>query len=147
MIIVRNNAQNDAGLWTWWDRARSMRDAMDRGLTQERREPTYSPHFDVRETAGGFVFRADVPGVKQDQVDITLTGNELRISGRRDEVRADDGDRRAISEVEYGSFSRVFVLPDGVDGENVQAELKDGVLTVSVAKRPDVQPRQIKINH
>ncbi len=145
MIIVRNNAQNDAGLWTWWDRARSMRDAM--GLTQERREAAYSPRFDVRETAAGFVFRADVPGVKQDQVDITLTGNELRISGRRDEVHSDDGDRRAISEVEYGSFLRVFVLPDGVDGENVQAELKDGVLTVTVAKRPEVQPRQIKINH
>lgn len=144
MIIVRNNAQNDGGLWTWWEGG--MRDALEQGLTHERREPTYAPRFDVRETASGFVFRADVPGVKQDQVDITLTGNELRISGRREEV-ADDSDRRAISEVEYGSFSRVFVLPDGMDGENVQAELKDGVLIVSVAKRPEAGPRQIKINH
>jgi HSP20 family protein len=144
MIIVRNNPQNDGGLWTWWDRARSMRDAMEPWLT---REPTHSPRFDVRETASGFVFRADLPGVKQDQVDITLTGNELRISGRRQEIRAEDGDRSVLSEVEYGSFSRVFVLPDGVDGENVQADLKDGVLTVTVPKRPEVQPRQIKINH
>ncbi len=146
MIIVRSNPQgSDAGLWTWWDRA--MRDATAPWPTQQPDGRSFAPRFDVRETAGAFVFRADLPGVKQDQVDVTLTGNELRISGRRDERQAEESDRRVISEVEYGAFSRVFVLPEGIDGDGVQAEMKDGVLSVSVAKRPEVQPRQIKIGH
>lgn len=139
----------DESLWAWWDPARTMRELMGwdpwSGGAGAAHERAYVPRFNVRETATDFVFWADLPGVKQDDVQITLTGNELRISGHREEVRKEENDRCALSECEYGAFTRVFVLPEGAEAEKARAEMKDGVLTLSVPKRPEVQPKQISI--
>ena len=105
----------------------------------------FIPAVDVRETRDGYHFRVDLPGVKDENVDISLTGNRLTISGHREEERRDDADRYHAYECTYGSFSRSFTLPDGTDGEGVRAEMKNGVLNVSVPKRPEVQPRRIPI--
>jgi HSP20 family protein len=105
----------------------------------------FSPQVEVRETPTAFVFRADLPGVKEENVDISLTGNRLTISGERQEERRDENDRYHSYEVSYGSFSRSFSLPDGTDADNVNAQMKDGVLQITVPKRPEVQPRRIGI--
>ncbi len=105
----------------------------------------FTPSFDVKETKDAYEFKADLPGMKEDDVDISLTGNRLTISGKREEEKRDEGDQYFAYERSYGSFSRSFTLPEGVDAEHVNAELKDGVLSVVVPKKPEVQPRRIQL--
>ena len=111
----------------------------------EERAIAFSPAFDVKETKDAYLFKADLPGVKEDDLDVSLTGNRLTVSGHREEEKRDEGDRYYAFERSYGTFSRSFTLPEGVDAEHANAELKDGVLTISVAKRPEVKPKKIEV--
>jgi HSP20 family protein len=108
-------------------------------------QSAYLPSFDIKETAGGYVFLADLPGVKQENLDINLTGNRLTISGKRENEERREGESYFATERSFGSFSRTFSLPEGVDGNGVKAELKNGVLTLTVPKVPEVQPKKITI--
>jgi HSP20 family protein len=109
----------------------------------------FAPRFDVRETKEAFVFKADVPGVAEKELDIQLNGNVLTISGeRKGDANGDgaaDGARTFAAERTYGKFSRAFSLPDGIDAERVTADVKNGVLTLVVPKRPEAQPRRITV--
>ena len=105
----------------------------------------FVPTFEVKETKDSYVFKADLPGVKESDVDISLTGNRLTVSGHRQEERKEEGETFYAYERSYGTFSRSFTLPEGIDHENVQAELKDGVLHVAVPKKPEVQPKRIQL--
>jgi HSP20 family protein len=91
-----------------------------------------SPRFDVKQTKDAFVINADLPGVKDEDLDVSLKGALLTISGKREA---------------YGTFTRSFSLPDSVDGERVTADLKNGVLTVVVPKKPEAQPRKIAVGN
>ncbi len=108
-------------------------------------EMGFMPQFEVRETNDGFVFRADLPGVNEEDVEINLTGNRLTISGKREAEQRNENDRYYAYECQYGTFSRSFTLPDSVDSEHVKADLKNGVLTLHVPKRAEAQPRKIAI--
>lgn len=109
-------------------------------------EQDFSPQMEVRETGDAFLFKADLPGIKKDDIDISVHGNRLTISGRREqEEEQRDGDRFYTYERSYGSFSRVFTLPDSADTEHVSCDLKDGVLSLAVPKKPGAQPRKIQI--
>lgn len=105
----------------------------------------FVPSFEVKETRDSYVFKADLPGVKEEDVEVSLTGNRITISGQRQQEQRNEGERYYAYERSYGSFSRSFTLPEGVNSEDVQAELRDGVLTVSVSKKPEVQPRRISL--
>jgi HSP20 family protein len=107
--------------------------------------PTYFVPFDVKETADAYVFRADLPGVAEEQVEIQLTGNRLTISGNREEEKREENERFFSYERSHGTFTRLFTLPEGIDAENVQADLKNGVLEVRVPKKPEVQPKKISL--
>ncbi|MBX5482571.1 MAG: Hsp20/alpha crystallin family protein [Myxococcaceae bacterium] len=107
---------------------------------------TFVPAFDVKESGDAFIFRADLPGVNENDVDISLTGNRLTISGKREEESREEKDRYFAYERAYGAFSRTFTLPEGVDADHVSAELKDGVLSVVIPKKPEVQPRKISLS-
>ncbi len=111
----------------------------------EERALTFSPAFEVKETRDGFLFKADLPGVKQEEVEITCVGNRLNVRGKREAEREEKGDTYYAYERSYGSFSRSFTLPAGADLEHVKAELKDGVLTIALPKKPEMQPRKISI--
>ncbi len=105
----------------------------------------FAPAFDVKETAEGYQFRADVPGVLDKDIEVTRTGNRLTVSGKRESEKEQKGDTFYACERTYGSFMRAFTLPEGIDGEHIRAELKDGVLTVLVPKTPAAQPQKIAI--
>jgi HSP20 family protein len=130
----------------FWDPFRIMLEMMGEP-TRELRTPetTFVPTFEVFERKDGYVFKADIPGVKQEDLDITLTENRLTVSGRRDAEKREEGDRFYAYERSYGTFTRTFTLPEGVDGEHVQADLKEGVLTLVIPKKPEVQPKRISI--
>lgn len=110
------------------------------------REPaTFAPAFEVKETKDAFLFKADLPGVKDKDVEVKLHANRLTISGKRDAEREDKSDAYYTYERTYGSFLRSFTLPDSIDADHVQADLKEGVLTVAVPKKADAQARTIAI--
>jgi HSP20 family protein len=100
------------------------------------REVAWNPSFEIRETDDAFVFKADMPGVRSEDLELSLTGNQLQISGKREQEQQQDEGRYHTYERIYGSFSRVFALPDSVDLDNIRADLSNGVLTLSVPKKP-----------
>jgi HSP20 family protein len=107
-------------------------------LTEVR---SFTPPVDIEETDDAYVIEADLPGVKRDDVDIELGGNELLVSG---EVKQREGKfRRRTRRV--GRFELRVALPDGVDGGSVDAKLDRGVLTVRVPKAEKAQRRKINV--
>jgi HSP20 family protein len=124
-----------------WDPFREMEPFMSSPTSGEE----FVPAFDVKETADGFHFRADVPGVKDADLSIQVTGNRLTIAGKRETEDTKQGDTYYSYERSYGSFTRAFTLPEGVDIQKTQADLKDGVLSVIVPKRAEQKPQTINI--
>jgi HSP20 family protein len=106
---------------------------------------SFVPAFDVRETREGYVFKADLPGVNEKDLEVTRTGNRLTITGKRESAKEEKSDIFYAMERSHGVFTRAFTLPDGIDGEHIRAELKDGVLTVVIPKKPEAQPQTIAV--
>jgi HSP20 family protein len=134
-----------------WEPFRMMRDLLAwdpfREMAPYRTPPlsTFMPTFEVKETKDGYVFKADVPGMKESDIDVSLTGNRLTISGKRDEEKKQETDTYYTYERSYGSFTRSFTLPEGIEASTMGADLKDGVLTIEVKKTPEAQPKKIPI--
>ena len=107
--------------------------------TPER--PVYSPRTDIFETEDRVVLVADMPGVDDRSIDVTLERNVLTITGRTRDV-APEGYRLAYAEFERGDYQRSFALSNQVDRDGIEASMKDGVLRVSV---PKAKPASKKI--
>jgi HSP20 family protein len=105
----------------------------------------FDPAFEVKETKDGYLFRADLPGVKLSDLDVSVTDNRIQISGHREAEKEDKGDSFYTYERSYGSFTRAFTMPDGIDTSKIHADLRDGVLTVLVPKRAESMPKKIPI--
>jgi HSP20 family protein len=106
---------------------------------------TWTPPVDVHETNDAFVVTAELPGMSREDIEITLENNILRLSGERKFERDEKKDNYHRIERSYGAFTRSFALPTQVDAERVQAEFKDGVLTITVPKAEQARPRKISI--
>jgi HSP20 family protein len=104
-----------------------------------------SPDFEIRETKDGYRFTADVPGIKEQDLDITCTGDRLTITGKRDAEQQDKGDNYFVYERAYGTFTRSFTMPSDADVNHIRAELKDGVLTLLAPKHPEAMPKKIPV--
>ncbi len=105
----------------------------------------FAPAFEVKENAESYLFKADVPGVKEADIAVTVTGNRLTISGERNEEKEEKTETYYSSERKYGSFSRSYTLPEGADLEHIHADLKAGVLTIAVPKLAEIQPKKIAV--
>lgn len=112
---------------------------------REGAEAAFVPAFDVKETKDAFIFKADMPGVEEKDLEITITGDRLVVSGKREAERREGNERFFTYERSFGTFSRAFTLPEGVDSEHVQADLKGGVLSMVLPKKPEVQPKRISV--
>jgi HSP20 family protein len=112
------------------------------GMTQAAE---FAPHFDLKETKDAFVIHADLPGVKDDDLNLSLTGNLLTISGKREDEKRQEGEAYYAVERSHGTFTRSFTMPESVEADAVSADLKNGVLTVRLPKKPEAQPRRIAI--
>jgi len=112
---------------------------------RQQQQQSFVPQFDVRETPDSYIFQADVPGIQEKDLDISLTGNRLTISGKRDVENRQQNENYHLYERSYGTFSRSFTLPDTADMNRANAEMKDGVLTVTLPKRSEAQPRKLTV--
>jgi HSP20 family protein len=132
------------------DPVRALRELMRwdpfREMAPMFREGPWAPSFEVREGKEGYVFKADLPGIKPEDLEIRLAGNRLEFSGKREVDHESKGDTFYAYERSYGTFTRIFTLPDGFDAEHIRTELKEGVLTVAVPKKVEAQPKKITVN-
>jgi HSP20 family protein len=105
----------------------------------------WSPSLDVAETDKDVTIRAEIPGVDPKDLNITVDGNRLMISGEKKETSEKKEQSYHRRESYYGRFTRQVELPQGVDAENVEANYKGGVLTVQLKKTPGVAAKKIPV--
>ena len=128
-----------------------MRQQMER-LYDESRSPYHRVHAGVfpltnlTEDKDNYYVRAELPGVKGDDLDIQVTDKNIAISGERKIASEEEGARYHRREREAGTFSRMIGLPGDINRDNVDAKLENGILTVVVPKAEIAKPKQISVS-
>ena len=107
---------------------------------------TWAPAVDIYETPNELVVKADLPEVNEKDIDVRVENNLLTIRGERKFEKSVNEDNFLRVERTYGAFSRSFSLPNTVNAEAIGAQYKNGVLTVTLPKREESKPRQVKVN-
>jgi len=107
---------------------------------------TWAPPVDIFETEHELVVKADLPDIKPEELDIRVENNILTIRGERKFEKKVNENNYLRVERSYGSFSRSFSLANTVNSEAIKAEYKNGVLTLTIPKREEAKPKQIKVN-
>jgi HSP20 family protein len=107
---------------------------------------TWAPAVDIYETENELVLKADLPDINEKDLDVRVENNMLSIRGERKFETSVKEDNYLRIERSYGSFSRSFSLPNTVSTDAVRAEYRNGVLTVSLPKRAEAKPKQVKVN-
>ncbi len=105
-----------------------------------------SPRVDISESKSGYKLTAELPGLNEKDIDISVTGRMLSIRGEKREERDVDEKDYHLSERSYGAFRRSFTLPEGVDAEKIDASFDKGVLTVTLPKSAEAKSKQRKIS-
>jgi HSP20 family protein len=135
--------------WTPFTDAARLQAQVDRLFDGARGpvEEVFRPAVDIAEDADKIVITADLPGVTQEQVELQVDKDVLTLKGSRNLSRnVTEGDHYRRYERAGGAFERSFRIPPTVNVEKINAAMKDGVLTLTLPKKPEAQPRQIKIN-
>lgn len=129
-----------------------LRQVFDRFINNEDADQSnvvtsqWAPRVDIRDEAGRFVIFADVPGVDPKDIEVNMDKGILTIKGDRVAETAEEGGQLTRVERSHGTFHRRFALPDSADAENISASGRNGVLEISIPKKPETTPRRITIN-
>jgi len=105
----------------------------------------WAPRVDIREEPDRFVIHADLPGIDPQEVEVLMDKGILTIKGERKGESGEQTERYTRIERRYGSFHRRFALPDSADADGVAASGRNGVLTITIPKRPETKPRRIQV--
>src|SRR5258705_6446594 len=116
------------------------------GRSHETNLTFWAPAVDIYENEHELVVKADLPDVKPEDLDIRVENNILTIRGERKFEKKVDEKNYLRVERSYGSFTRSFSLANTVNSEAIKADYKDGVLTLTIPKREEAKPKQIKVN-
>ena len=106
----------------------------------------WAPSVDISETGTAYLIKGEIPGVKKEDVKVTIENRMLTIQGERKQEKEEKGKKFHRVECSYGSFMRSFQMPDDADENNVKAEFKDGMLNVTLAKSAKAQQKAKAIN-
>lgn len=138
-------------------RLAALRGEMDRLFDTFVREPfgaidwpligqaKWSPAIDVAESDEEVTIHAEVPGIEPQDLDVTISANELVLSGEKKESTETSGKDSYQTEIRFGSFRRTVQLPQGIDTENVDARYANGVLTLRLKKTRPVQAKRVEV--
>ncbi len=140
--------------WEPGSEAVSLREAMDRLLAESFVRPgsgrggdAAALAMDVEERGDTFVLTVPVPGIKPDDVEISVLGDTVRVRGERQEERREDGEehRWLLREQHYGAFERAVTLPCLVKADQASAEFNDGLLTITLPKAEEAKEKRIPV--
>jgi HSP20 family protein len=121
---------------------RDMNDEGDSPLTAA----SFVPAVDIYEDSRKVVLKLEVPGINEKDLDIRVENNTLTVKGERKFEKEEKEENFHRIERRYGTFYRAFTLPSTVDTEHVQANYQNGILKLELSKKPEAQPKQIKVN-
>jgi HSP20 family protein len=124
---------------------RVFEDAVARMFNEPRGSRPWSPAVDIVETDNNLVIKADLPEVKLEDIEVRVENGTLTLKGERKFEKEEKTKGVHRIERSYGSFIRSFSLPDSFDTNNVNAEYKNGVLTITMPKKEAAKPRQVKV--
>jgi HSP20 family protein len=128
-----------------WGLLNRWRRELDQNFDTFTREASWTPAVDIHEEPKQFVVRADLPGVKPADIEITAEKGVLSLKGARNfEQKTDDGHYSRVERV-GGKFVRTFTLPENVATDQIKAQFKDGVLELSIPKIAKAEPRKIEV--
>ena len=135
------------GLYDFEDRFdRVWRDIVPHHLFHERNlTGGWEPLVDVYETGKSFVLKAELPGMKEEDVHVNIEGNILTFTGERKREEEITKEHYHRTERYYGSFCRSFAIPESVDREHIKATFRSGVMKLDLPKKEEVKPKEIKI--
>ncbi len=114
--------------------------------TQSLVEGVWAPSVDIYENKDEIVIDAELPGINQKDISVTVTDNVLTIKGEKKQEKEVKEENYHRVERSYGSFSRSFTLPVGVKADHIKAGYKDGVLKITLPKAEEAKPKQISID-
>ena len=112
---------------------------------EDRRDESWVPPVDIIEKDDTLILMATLPGIAEKDIDLKVEGQVLTIRGERKSQEA-SGYAYLQRESCNGTFSRSFTMPDSANLENIRAEYRNGILTISVSQKPEAKPRTIKVN-
>jgi HSP20 family protein len=124
---------------------RVFEDAFTRFLNEPQTNRPWSPAVDIYETENELVLKADLPDVDQKDIDVRVENQTLTIAGQRKFEKQEAGKGFHRIERSYGNFVRSFAVPNSFNTEEIAAQYKNGVLTVTLPKKEAAKPRQIKV--
>jgi HSP20 family protein len=133
------------GISTLQDQFNRLFNESFRNSGEESALTTWAPAVDIYETPNELVVKADLPDVNEKDIDVHVENNLLTIRGERKFEKSVSEENFLRVERTYGAFSRSFSLPNTLNAEAIGAEYKDGVLTVTLPKREESKPRQVKV--
>lgn len=116
-----------------------------RGEKKDLVSGTWSPSVDIYETENALVLSAEVPGMKEDEIEIKIEDNTLILQGERKFEKETKEENYHRIERSYGSFYRSFTLPNSIDQDKIQAEHENGILKITMPKKPELKPRKVKV--
>ena len=130
-----------------WGMMQQMRREMDRMMNEENATSSndWVPAVDIQEQKEGFTIVADLPGIAPSDIEIHAENGILTIKGAREGKKEEQQGYQRI-ERSHGSFFRRFTLPDSANTDQISAKGENGVLTISIPKREEIQPRKIAVN-
>jgi HSP20 family protein len=136
--------QRPSLLWPAFGRLAGLPDELERLF--ESPLTGWAPALDVHEDKDSFSIRAELPGMKREDIEVTLQDGALVISGERKEEKVGEETTVHRQERYYGKFTRVLTLPAAVSGDKVKAQYKDGILTVTLPKAEEAKPKAITVS-
>ena len=107
---------------------------------------SFAPPMDIYEDEYNITLKMEVPGIDEKDIDVRVAGNTLTVHGERKFEKEEKEENYRRVERQYGSFTRSFTLPSSVDPSQVSANYDKGVLKISLAKKAEAKPKQIKVN-
>ena len=124
---------------------RHFEDAVTRFFNEPQSNRPWAPAVDIYETENELVLKADLPDVELKDLDVRVENQTLTVAGERKFEHQDQGKGYHRVERSYGNFARSFAVPNTFDTDKINASFKNGVLTVTLAKKEAAKPRQIKV--
>lgn len=116
-----------------------------RGEDKDLVASTWTPSVDIYETEQELILTAELPGIEEKDIEIKIEDNTLTLKGERQFEKESKEENYHRIERAYGSFYRSFTLPHYVDQDNIQAEHANGVLKITMPKKPELKPRKVEI--
>jgi len=146
MSLIKYRKAND--LWNLNDTFKSLFDNPFFGMKDETMNVSnFTPRTRISEDRDNFYINMEMPGISKDDIKISLENNVLSISGEKKQVQKNDNVNLIMNEIYYGEFCRSFNVTNEIKSDNISADFKDGILTVTLPKVEEAKPvvKEIKV--